>query len=512
MVRRIMMMVMAMAISVAAWGQITLGELQKKANAGDAESQFTLAMAYYNGDAGLTKSYTEAVKWFKKAAAQNHAVACYNLAVSYKKGYGVTANPNEAMKWCRKSAELGFDVAQYDMGRYYEDGELVKKSGAEVVKWYTKAAEQGHVSACTNLGAVYAKGELVDQDIEKAKKWLRLGADKGDSIAQYDLGYLYDMENENELAIHWYTKSAEQGNKSAQFMLGDLLFSEATTSSEGKVALNWIKKAAAQGDEEAIELIPEVEEWIADIEKLEEAEAAKKRQAAPKTTYSYTPKKSYNMFNEPYWDERWWGLSIGYVQKHWLYKPKPEFIADYGDVEEIYGVYAEEGEATAAHGIQMGIRYEPEFGHGFGLNTGLFYEFYTDHSMDYYDDAGYEFKTIWEEHSLNIPLHLEFRANFDEAFQLFAYGGGSVDLGLSSTMSNYYYYYEDFISDKVNVYGRDVEMLRFNASWEAGFGVRFNSIQLQCQMSRGLINMAERDAEYVVFQNKPLTFTLSWMF
>ena len=509
------MMVMALAISVAAWGQITLDELQKKANAGDADSQYRLAMAYYNGEAGLTKSYTDAVKWLRKAAAQNHAVACYNLAVSYKKGNGVTANMNEAVKWCRKAAELGLDEAQYDMGRYYEDGEFVKRSGAEVVKWYQKAAEQGHVSACTNLGAVYAKGELVDVDIEKAKKWFRIAADKGDSIAQYDLGYLYDMEDEDELAKLWYTKAADQGYMQAQFMLGDLLFVEAITSSDGKVALDWLKKAAAQGDEDALELIPEVEDWIADIEMLEEARAATKRQeaaaAAPKTSYNYTP-KTYNMFNEPYWDERWWGFSIGYVQKHWLYRPKPKFISDYGDVEEIYGVFADEGEAQAAHGIQIGIRYEPEFGHGFGLNTGLFYEFYTDHSMNYYDNAGYEFKTVWEEHSLNIPMHLEFRANFDEAFQLFAYGGGSVDLGLSSTMGNYYYYYEDFISDKVNVYGRDVEMTRFNASWEAGFGVRFNSIQLQCQMSRGLINMAEHDAEYTVIQNKPLTLTLSWMF
>lgn len=57
-----------------------------------------------------------------------------------------------------------------------------------------------------------------------------------------------------------------------------------------------------------------------------------------------------------------------------------------------------------------------------------------------------------------------------------------------------------------------MEMNRLNASWEAGAGVRFGAIQLQLHRSQGLIDMASDGADYTVFQNKPLTFTLSVMF
>ncbi len=37
----------------------------------------------------MTKDYVEAVKWYRKAAEQNHAVAQVNLGVCYANGNGV---------------------------------------------------------------------------------------------------------------------------------------------------------------------------------------------------------------------------------------------------------------------------------------------------------------------------------------------------------------------------------------------------------------------------------------
>ena len=48
----------------------------------DAETQFLLGVAYANG-VGVAKDEAEAVKWYRKAAEQNHAQAQYNLGVCY---------------------------------------------------------------------------------------------------------------------------------------------------------------------------------------------------------------------------------------------------------------------------------------------------------------------------------------------------------------------------------------------------------------------------------------------
>lgn len=543
-----------MALCASAWGQQTsLSEVQKLADAGNAEAQFTLGNLYYEGYAGFTQSYAEAVKWYKKAAEQGHGDASFNLFVCYKFGHGTQINEKEAWKWLQNAADNGVKEAQYNLGVSYEYGKGVAQSYTQAAKWYKKAAEQNDSTALVNLGILYYKGQGVTQSVDQAKMHLKKAADLGSVAALYNLGvifselygdveglswykkaaekgnvesmyevgmyYLYSLEEFDE-ARPWLRKAADKGHVGSMSALGDCIWNEAETVAELEQALYWLRKADDEGDVYAADIIPFVEE---DLEELREEEAAKKAEEARKNNNTasvpaYTPSysSSYSSyrrhsFNTPYWDERPWGWSIGLVQKQWSYRPRPEYLDDYGDVEELYGVFSDDGEDTSVRGLQLGLRYQSQLGGGFGINTGVFYELYSDQSLDYFDDEGYEFKSIWEEHSLNIPLHLEFRANFSEGFQLFAYGGGSVDLGLSSTF-RYYYYDDNWTSDKFNAYGREYEMLRYNASWEAGIGVRFNSLQIQYQMSRGLIDMAEHGAEYTVFQNKPMTLTFSWMF
>ncbi len=50
------------------------------------------------------KNYSEAVKFFLLAAEQGHAKAQYNLGVCYYKGQGVQQSYTEAVKWYRKAA------------------------------------------------------------------------------------------------------------------------------------------------------------------------------------------------------------------------------------------------------------------------------------------------------------------------------------------------------------------------------------------------------------------------
>ena len=56
----------------------TIDELKTRAANGDAEAQFNLGVFYENGY-GVTKDYTEAVKWWRKAAEQGDAEAKIKL-------------------------------------------------------------------------------------------------------------------------------------------------------------------------------------------------------------------------------------------------------------------------------------------------------------------------------------------------------------------------------------------------------------------------------------------------
>jgi len=81
----------------------------------------------------------EAVKWYRKAAEQDHALAQYNLGACYAFGQGVAKDCVEAVKWYRKAAEWNLALAQSNLGVCYAKGEGVRKDEVEAVRWYRRA-------------------------------------------------------------------------------------------------------------------------------------------------------------------------------------------------------------------------------------------------------------------------------------------------------------------------------------------------------------------------------------
>ena len=67
--------------------------------------------------------------------------------------------------------------------------------------------------------------------------------------AQYNLGALYyDDDYDCKLAVFWLTKAAEQGQMSAQYLLGTAyLYGDGVAKNEGTAVL-WFRKSAEQGD------------------------------------------------------------------------------------------------------------------------------------------------------------------------------------------------------------------------------------------------------------------------
>jgi TPR repeat protein len=168
---------LALFFSVSAWAA-TFEEMLKKAEQGDADTQYKLGavyancqvftcltcstekcfgLAYVNGQ-DVTKDVEEAVRWYRKAAGQGFALAQYKLGAMYRNGRGVAKNYAEAIKWFQEAGEQGVAAAQFGLGLMYAEGQGVAQNGEEAVKWYRKAAEQGEAGAQMILGMLYASG------------------------------------------------------------------------------------------------------------------------------------------------------------------------------------------------------------------------------------------------------------------------------------------------------------------------------------------------------------------
>jgi TPR repeat protein len=59
----------------------------------------------------LARDWEEAIKWYGKAAEQNHAGAQFNLGEMYKEGRGVPLDEKEAEKWYQTAADQGHEDA-----------------------------------------------------------------------------------------------------------------------------------------------------------------------------------------------------------------------------------------------------------------------------------------------------------------------------------------------------------------------------------------------------------------
>ena len=90
---------------------ISVEDLEQGAELGIALMQYYLGIKYYSIGQGVPQDYKEAMKWFRKAAEQGHAIAQYNLGFMYYKGRGIPQDYVESYAWFNISAAQGDEGA-----------------------------------------------------------------------------------------------------------------------------------------------------------------------------------------------------------------------------------------------------------------------------------------------------------------------------------------------------------------------------------------------------------------
>jgi len=91
---------------------MTFDELKKRATAGDPMAEYAVGARYAQGEE-VKKDYTEAVRWFNKAAEHGHIGAQTALGAYYWAGRGVGQDLSKAYYWSALARAGGDETAKY---------------------------------------------------------------------------------------------------------------------------------------------------------------------------------------------------------------------------------------------------------------------------------------------------------------------------------------------------------------------------------------------------------------
>ena len=112
-------------------------------------------------------------------------------------------------------------------------------------------AEKGDAKAQLELGKVFSNGELgVEKDQQEAVKWLRKSAEQNNADAQDCLGFCYKyglgVAKDDAEAVKWYRKGAEQNDGWSQLNLGSCYYYGTGVAKDDVEAVKWYRKSAEQ--------------------------------------------------------------------------------------------------------------------------------------------------------------------------------------------------------------------------------------------------------------------------
>ena len=234
----------------------------------DADTWYETAQKYYKGS-GISKDYSEARKWYEKAAAEGHADAAFKLGQIFFKGLGTEKNINSALEWYGKAADAGHSQALFTLADIFYRGEAVdqdlfrakelfeklvvtgsfnkseaisslyeinRKLGSrqtteetrQIISRYEKEAEeQQSTGAMLSLAKIHLDGTETKTDLNEAEYWAREAWERGNSSGAYMMGLIEEKRNNLTSSFNWFLKGTKLRDGDCCFRYG-LCFLEGT--------------------------------------------------------------------------------------------------------------------------------------------------------------------------------------------------------------------------------------------------------------------------------------------
>lgn len=273
----------------------TASRILREAVAGQLESMWNAGrLLFAGGFGGVARDDSQALGWFRKAAAAGHPGAATALGEALLFGYGTTAQPTEAMRWLRQGAEGGVPRAQLHWASALFSGEGgVAPDRAAARRWMETAAQAGEPHAQWLIGSERRRGGEWPRDTAEARRLLGLAAAQNHAPALVDLaemsltgeGVTRDAAEARRLftaaanldepsamtnaalmafrgeggpadparATAWLRAAAGRLNHAqAQYSLGSRLMEGAGMQRDVAESVQWLSRAAAQKHRDAL--------------------------------------------------------------------------------------------------------------------------------------------------------------------------------------------------------------------------------------------------------------------
>ena len=138
-------------------------------------SSIEKAKQYYDN-----KDYTNALKWYKKAAKDGYDNALNQIGTIYLRGYGVPIDYEKAFEYYTKAANLGITAAITNLGLMYKDGLGVTQNYNKALELFQKS---GSAYAMNEIGKMFENGQGLPRDYNKALEWYEKADKKGNNEA-----------------------------------------------------------------------------------------------------------------------------------------------------------------------------------------------------------------------------------------------------------------------------------------------------------------------------------------
>ena len=254
--------------------QDSMGDLYKTANkfyeGKDEDQDLDIAFALYQriGENCVAKNNTELAQI---------AYAQYSLGWMYEFGESTEANMEKARYWYQKSAYNGdsanrlAEIDRNDNARKSAESLSMKakmnldftdRKQMELAKELLLIAQ----GLCDDYnGAAYDQwviGSICENNGEEdeAMEWYMKSANQYFSMAEYTLGGIYyegrnGVEVDMEKAFSWFEKAANQGHIDAQFNVALMYINGEGVRQNQQKGVEWLRKAADNGNEEAQEIL-----------------------------------------------------------------------------------------------------------------------------------------------------------------------------------------------------------------------------------------------------------------
>lgn len=214
---------------------------------------------------GTNSDVTKAIEYFRRSAEMNNKNGLFEYGKALLIGEHIPQNTDSAVKLLEKAVKLKNSNAKRFLALEYISGEHLEQDIEKGIALLTECADSGDVIASYRLGKIYLQGEIMFQNLDKAERYLLLAEDN--EYVQYALAKLYLQEEKYEIqkAANYFGRSADK-NHWASYQLGRIyLFGAAGLTKDEEQAIEWFTKSANDGNEYAQAMLDNISKFENDL-------------------------------------------------------------------------------------------------------------------------------------------------------------------------------------------------------------------------------------------------------